>query len=403
MLMESPMETTALLSAAERLYPNYRQPPLVLARGKGCEVWDTSGKRYLDLAAGIAVTSLGHAHPALVRAVSEQAARLVHVSNYFYNEPNLRLAERLTRLAKMDRVFFCNSGTEAVEASLKLARRHFFAVGEERRSRVIAFDQSFHGRTLGALAATGQKAYREGFGPLPGVTHVPYGDAAAVRSAMSDDVAAILVEPIQGEGGVVPAPKGFLASLREIANEASALLVADEVQTGVGRTGAFLAFEHAGVTADVVVLAKGLGGGIPIGAMLCTARLSDALPPGSHGSTFGGNPLASAAALCVLDTLDAEDLVRGASEKGEHLERLLASLALRHERHVEGSRGLGLLQALVLREQVDVRAVVGKLRDEGLLVTVAGSRALRISPALTVGVVELDEGAAIIDRVLGAL
>jgi acetylornithine/N-succinyldiaminopimelate aminotransferase len=303
----------------------------------------------------------------------------------------------------MDHVFFCNSGTEAVEASLKLARRHFFAKGEERRSRVIAFEQSFHGRTLGALAATGQKAYREGFGPLPGVTHVPYGDIAAVESAMGDDVAAILVEPVQGEGGVVPAPKGFLAALRRIADGVSALLVADEVQTGVGRTGTFLAFEHAAVSADVVVLAKGLGGGIPIGAMLCTAQLSDALPPGSHGSTFGGNPLASAAALAVLETLQTEDLVRGARDKGDHLERLLASLAARHERHVEGSRGIGLLQALVLREQVDVRAVVGKLRDEGLLVTVAGARALRLSPALTVSLVELDEGAAIIDRVLGAL
>lgn len=401
--MESKMETADLLSAAERLYPNYRQPPLVLSRGKGSEVWDHMGKRYLDLAAGIAVTSLGHAHPALVGALSEQAARLIHVSNYFYNEPNLRLADYLTRLAKMDRVFFCNSGTEAVEASLKLARRHFFANGEERRSRVVAFEQSFHGRTLGALAATGQKAYREGFGPLPGVTHVPYGDVAAVRAAMGDDVAAILVEPVQGEGGVVPAPKGFLSALRQLANDTSSLLVADEVQTGVGRTGRFLAFEHAGVSADIVVLAKGLGGGVPIGAMLCTARLAGALPPGSHGSTFGGNPLASAAALAVLHTLEAENLVHGAHEKGEHLERLLASLTLRHERHVEGSRGIGLLQALVLREQVDARAVVGKLRDEGLLVTIAGARALRVSPALTVSMVELDEGAAIIDRVLGAL
>jgi acetylornithine/N-succinyldiaminopimelate aminotransferase len=403
MVRESKMEPTDLLAAAARLYPNYRQPPVVLARGKGSEVWDTTGKRYLDLAAGIAVTSLGHAHPALVRAVSEQAGRLIHVSNYFYNEPNLRLAERITRLTRMDRVFFCNSGTEAVEAALKLVRRHFFAKGEERRTRVVAFEQSFHGRTLGALAATGQKAYREGFGPLPGVTHVPYGDVAAVRKAMSDDVAAILVEPVQGEGGVVPAPKGFLASLRAVADEASALLVADEVQTGVGRTGKFLAFEHSGVEPDVVVLAKGLGGGIPIGAMLCKARLSEALPPGSHGSTFGGNALASAAALAVLETVEGDRLIDAAAEKGEHLARLLGSLAARHERLVEGSRGIGLLQALVIREQVDVRAVIGKLRDEGLLVTVAGSRALRISPPLTVSLVELDEGAAIIDRVLGAL
>lgn len=393
-----------LVETAERfLYPNYRQPPLVLDRGRGCEVWDRSGKRYLDLAAGIAVTSLGHAHPALVRAVAEQAARLIHVSNYFYNTENVKLAARLTRATHMDRVFFCNSGTEALEACLKLARRFYFAKGETERFRVVAFEGSFHGRTLGALAATGQKAYREGFGPLGGVTHVAYGDIAGVRSAMGADVAAILIEPVQGEGGVVPAPVGFLKALRTIADESGAILIADEVQTGIGRTGKFLAFEHAGVEPDVVALAKGLGGGVPIGAMLCKKHLGEALPPGSHGSTFGGNALASAAALAVLDTLEAEALVQGAAEKGLHLARLLESLAARHERHVEGARGLGLLQALVLRESVDARAVVTSLRDAGLLVTIAGGRALRLSPALTVAVPELDEGAAIIDRVLGAL
>lgn len=393
-----------LVETAERfLYPNYRQPPLVLERGRGCEVWDRSGKRYLDLAAGIAVTSIGHAHPALVRAIAEQAGRLIHVSNYFYNAENVKLAARLTRATHMDRVFFCNSGTEALEACLKLARRHYFAKGETERFRVVAFEGSFHGRTLGALAATGQKAYREGFGPLGGVTHVPYGDIEAVRNAVGADVAAILVEPVQGEGGVVPAPVGFLKALRAIVDESGAVLVADEVQTGIGRTGKFLAFEHAGIEPDVVALAKGLGGGVPIGAMLCKKHLAEALPPGSHGSTFGGNALASAAALAVLDTLDAEGLVQGAAEKGLHLTRLLESLAARHERHVEGARGLGLLQALVLRESVDARIVVTNLRDAGLLVTVAGGRALRISPALTVAVPELDEGAAIIDRVLGAL
>jgi acetylornithine/N-succinyldiaminopimelate aminotransferase len=389
--------------AESHLYPNYRQPPLVLSKGRGAEVWDTSGKRYLDLAAGIAVNSLGHAHPALVRAISEQAARLLHVSNYFYNEPNLKLCDRITRLTRMDRVFFCNSGTEAIEASLKLSRRFFFTQGKAERFRVIAFEQSFHGRTLGALAATGQKAYRDGFGPLPGVSHVPYGNVDAVKAAMGDDVAAILVEPVQGEGGVVPAPSGFLRALRELCDASGALLVADEVQTGIGRTGKFLAMEHAGVDADVVALAKGLGGGVPIGAMLCRNRLAEALPPGSHGSTFGGNPLASAAALAVLETLEKENLIAGAAEKGLHLTRLLASLAERHPRHVEGSRGLGLLQALVLREGIDARAVVGNLRDAGLLLTIAGSRALRFSPPLTVSVPDLDEGAAIVDRVLGAL
>lgn len=406
MVRDAAMESTGaelLESASKHLYPNYRQPPIVLERGRGSEVWDTSGKRYLDLAAGIAVTSLGHAHPALVRAIAEQAGRLIHVSNYFYNAENVKLAARLTRATNMDRAFFCNSGTEALEACLKLVRRFYFAKGETERFRVVAFEHSFHGRTLGALAATGQKSYREGFGPMGGVTHVNYGDVEGVRAAMGPDVAAILVEPVQGEGGVLPAPAGFLAALRSIADEHGALLVADEVQTGIGRTGRFLAFEHAGVEPDVVALAKGLGGGVPIGAMLCKERLSGALPPGSHGSTFGGNALVSAAALAVLDTLDAEGLIRGASEKGAHLSRLLESLAARHERHVEGARGLGLLQALVLRESVDARAVVGTLREGGLLLTIAGSRALRFSPALTVSIPELDEGAAIVDRVLGGL
>ena len=399
--MEPPV-SDLVASASAHLYPNYRQPPIVLVRGSGTYVWDLDGKRYLDLAAGIAVNSLGHAHPALVKALSEQAARLVHVSNYFYNEPNVRLAARLTEVTGTNRAFFCNSGTEAVEACLKLARRHFFAKGDPDRCRIIAFEQSFHGRTLGALAATGQKAYRDGFGPLPGVTHVPYGNVAAVRSALAKDVAGILVEPVQGEGGVVPAPSGFLRTLRELCDENGTLLIADEVQTGIGRTGKFLAFEHAGVAPDVVALAKGLGGGVPIGAMLCRESLSEALPAGSHGSTFGGNPLASAAALAVLETLERERLIEGAAEKGRHLERLLGDLARRHSRLVEGARGLGLLQALLIRDGFDARGLVAKLRDAGVLLTVAGSRGLRFSPPLTVTTAELDEGAAIVDRVLAA-
>jgi acetylornithine/N-succinyldiaminopimelate aminotransferase len=393
-------QTDLVAIASANLYPNYRQPPIVLARGEGTVVWDVAGNRYLDLAAGIAVSSLGHAHPALVKALADQAARLIHVSNYFYNERNIELAQRLTKLTGMNRVFFCNSGTEAIEACLKLARRHFFAKGQEARYRIVAFEQSFHGRTLGALAATGQKAYRDGFGPLPGVTHVPYGDLAAVRGAMGPDVAAILVEAVQGEGGVNPAPPGFLKALRELCDATGTLLVADEVQTGIGRTGKFLAFEHAGVSPDVVALAKGLGGGVPIGAMLCKGELEAALPPGSHGSTFGGNALASAAALAVLATVERDGLVHGAQEKGAHLGRLLANLAQKHAKLVETSRGLGLLQALVLKEGVDARAIVGRLRDAGVLLTIAGSRALRFSPPLTVGLAELDEGAAIVDRIL---
>lgn len=396
-------ESDLVAVASAHIYPSYRQAPIILVRGQGSYVWDKSGKRYLDLAAGIAVCSLGHAHPALVRAVSEQAGRLMHVSNYFYSEQNVLLAERLTSITGMDRAFFCNSGTEALEACLKLARRHFFAKGQPRRLRVIAFDQSFHGRTMGALAATGQKAYHEGFGPLPGVTHVPFGDATAARAAMSDDVAAILFEPVQGEGGVLPATTSFVRELRQLADEHGVLLIADEVQTGVGRTGKFLAIEHAGVAPDVIALAKGLGGGFPIGAMLCREQLAGSLPPGTHGSTFGGNPLASAAALAVLDTLEAEGLVPLAAHKGKRLAELLAGLASRHGTRIESTRGVGLLQALVLRESVDARALVAALREAGLLVTVAGGRGIRFSPPLTVSTSELEEGVAIVDRVLGSL
>jgi acetylornithine/N-succinyldiaminopimelate aminotransferase len=397
-----PLSTELVELGRRYLYPNYRQPALVFSRGEGTLLFDQAGRRYLDFYAGIAVSALGHAHPRLVRAVGEQAAKLIHVSNYFFNEPNVRLAAALCRITGMDRAFFCNSGTEAVEASLKLVRRHFHAQGERQRLRVVAFHNSFHGRTLGALAATGQDKYREGFGVLPNVTHVAYGDAGAVAAAMAGDVAAILVEPVQGEGGVLPAPPGFLRELRALADRHGALLIADEIQTGVGRTGAFLAVEHDAVRPDVVVLAKGLGGGVPIGAMVCRSALEGALPPGSHGSTFGGNALASAAALAVLETLESEGLLARAHTLGERLSAGLARLGARFASLVETTRGKGLLQALVLKPEIDARALLGELQQAGLLVTIAGGQALRFSPPLTVSEPEIDEALGITERVLAA-
>jgi acetylornithine/N-succinyldiaminopimelate aminotransferase len=397
-----PLSTELVELGRRYLYPNYRQPALVFSRGEGTFLFDQAGKRYLDFYAGIAVSALGHAHPRLVRAVGEQAAKLIHVSNYFFNEPNVRLAAALCRITGMDRAFFCNSGTEAVEASLKLVRRHFHAQGERQRLRVVAFHNSFHGRTLGALAATGQDKYREGFGILPNVTHVAYGDAGAVAAAMAGDVAAILVEPVQGEGGVLPAPPGFLRELRALADRHGALLIADEIQTGVGRTGAFLAVEHDAVRPDVVVLAKGLGGGVPIGAMVCRTALEGALPPGSHGSTFGGNALASAAALAVLETLESEGLLSRARTLGERLSAGLARLGARFASLVETTRGKGLLQALVLKPEIDARAMLVELQQAGLLVTIAGGQALRFSPPLTVSEPEIDEALGITERVLAA-
>jgi acetylornithine/N-succinyldiaminopimelate aminotransferase len=385
------------------LYPNYRQPPLVLVRGEGRRVWDAAGKSYLDLYAGIAVTALGHGHPDVVAALRRQAERLCHVSNYYYNEPNILLARELCQRTGFARAFFCNSGTEAIEALLKLARRHFFNQGQTKRYNIIAFEKSFHGRTLGALSATGQAAYRDGFGPLTGVIHVPFGDVDAVAERLDDTVAGVLVEPVQGEGGVSPAPAGFLERLRSMTTASGALLLADEIQTGIGRTGRFLGFEHASVMPDAVALAKGLGGGVPIGAMLTQRHLDSALPPGSHGSTFGGNPLASAVARAVLARIDTDKLVEKARDNGAYLGERLAQLAKAHPTSVEGSRGLGLLQALVLRPGVDARTLLESLRSAGVLLTVAGGTALRFSPALNIERSEIDEGIAIVDRVLSTI
>jgi acetylornithine/N-succinyldiaminopimelate aminotransferase len=397
-------EQAALVEIGQSyLYPNYRQPPLVLVRGEGRRVWDAAGKSYLDLYAGIAVTALGHGHPDVVAASRRQAERLGHVSNYYFNEPNVLLARELCQRTGFARAFFCNSGTEAIEALLKLARRHFFNQGQKERYNIIAFESSFHGRTLGALAATGQAAYRDGFGPLVGVIHVPFGDADAVAARLDDTVAGVLVEPVQGEGGVTPAPPGFLQELHRLTQASGALLLGDEIQTGVGRTGRFLAFEHAGVKPDALALAKGLGGGVPIGAMLTQKHLDTALPPGSHGSTFGGNPLASAVARAVLARIDADKLVDRARDSGNYLAERLAWLAESHPASVETSRGLGLLQALVLRPSVDARALLASLRSAGVLLTVAGGAALRFSPALNIERAEIDEGIHIVDRVLSTI
>lgn len=396
-----PVNAAELLETAQKhLYPNYAQPKIVIDHGRGAQLWDTDGRRYVDFYAGIAVSTLGHAHPKLVSAISEQAGRVMHLSNYYYTAPNLELAGRLCALTGMDRAFFCNSGTEAMEASLKLTRRYFYDAGSVDRNVILAFDNSFHGRTMGALAATGQKKYREGFGPLTGVVHAPYGDLARVSELLNDKVAGVVVEPVQGEGGVVPAPAGFLKGLRDLCDKSGALLIADEIQTGIGRTGKFLAFDHEGVKPDVVALAKALGGGFPIGAMLCRKGLEKVLPPGSHGTTFGGNPLASAAALCVLKVVEEEGLVERAARIGDSLATSLAGLANKHAA-VASARGKGLLQGLVLTDPAQGPDFVSALREAGLLVTFAGGVALRITPPLNITDAELSEGLQILDTVLG--
>jgi acetylornithine/N-succinyldiaminopimelate aminotransferase len=394
-----PSNTDLLAVAKRRLYANYKPAPFVLVRGKGCELFDLDDERWLDLCAGVAVCSVGHAHPALSQVIAEQAATLMHTSNYFYNEPNILLAVELTRRTGLDRAFFCNSGTEANEACLKLARHHFFGIGQKERTRVIAFHNAFHGRTLGALSMTGTPKYREGFGELGAVTHVSYGNLDEVKKALGPDVAAIVVEPLQGEGGVLPAPPGFLKGLRALCDESGALLLVDEVQTGLGRLGRFLGLEGHGIKPDAIALAKGLGGGFPIGAMLTSEKYANALPPGTHGSTFGGNPLASAAALAVLKILDDEKLVPGAKEKGEALGRMLGELVKAIPSVCESARGEGLLWGLVLKEGFLARDVLVKVQENGVLLTAAGDRVLRFSPPLVVSVAELEEGVRAVRQV----
>lgn len=385
---------------AKHLYGNYRPAPIAFVRGQGCELFDADGQRYLDLCAGVAVCSVGHAHPRYVKAIADQVGRVAHVSNWFLNEQNVLAAAALCKRTGMDRAFFCNSGAEANEAMLKLARHYFFGIGQPARSKIIAFHNSFHGRTLGALAMTGTPKYHEGFGPVTGIVHVAYGDLDAVKRALTDDVAAINVEPIQGEGGVFPAPAGFLKGLREACDTSGALLLLDEVQTGIGRTGHFLASDGAGVKGDVVALAKGVGGGFPVGVMLTREKYAGALPPGTHGTTFGGNPLACAAILSVLEILDDEKLIEGARTKGERLGAGLRSIAADHPAVCETARGEGLLWGLVLKPGFVARDVLPKVIAHHVLLTGAGERVIRFCPPLTVTEKQIDEGVAALRAVV---
>ena len=358
---------------AAAVMPTYGPPSRVLVRGEGCWVWDEDGRRYLDLLAGIAVNTLGHAHPALVEAVSRQLATLGHVSNLFTTPPQVALAERL--LALLDaptgsRVFFANSGAEANEAAFKLTRR-------TGRTRVVAAVGGFHGRTMGALALTGKAGAREGFEPLPGeVVHVPFGDIDALRAVVDATCAAVVLEPIQGEAGVLPAPPGYLALARSLADAAGALLVLDEVQSGVGRTGDWFAHQADGVRPDVVTLAKGLAGGLPIGACVALGPAGELLGPGSHGSTFGGNPVSTAAALAVLDTVQADDLRGNAAARGAQLVE-----GLRAHPGVREVRGRGLLLGVALRTP-DAAAVTRRALQAGFVVNAVAPDTVRLTPPL---------------------
>ena len=383
--------------SSPHLMHTYARFPVRLVNGQGSRVWDDAGKRYLDFISGIAVNTLGHAHPALARAVCQQAGTLVHCSNLFHIPQQEQLAEVLCRLAGLDAAFFCNSGAEANEAAIKLARRYWYERGSPRRT-VITATQSFHGRTLNTLSATGQDKIKLGFDPLmPGFMHVPYGDIAALEAAIDADTAAIMLEPVQGEGGVNMPEAGYLAAVRELCNNEGVLMILDEIQTGIGRTGTMFAFQHEAALPDILSLAKGLGGGFPIGAMLAKGSVAAAFTPGSHGTTFGGNPLACAAALAVLDTVEHEHLVANARAQGERLLAGLAEIATRHEQ-VRAVRGLGLIAGLELSGEA--APAVSACRDAGLLLLSAGPKVLRFLPPLNVSADEIDEALAIVDRCL---
>jgi predicted acetylornithine/succinylornithine family transaminase len=382
---------------AKEMVPNYGAPDLFLERGRGCWAWDVQGRKYLDFLAGIAVLSLGHCHPAVTRAVQEQAAQLTHVSNLYGNLPALRLAHRLQEATGLGKVLFVNSGTEANEAAIKLARKWGAGKGWPE-GRIIAFTNGFHGRTLGALAATGQPKYWKGFEPLPGgFVHVPYNDLGAVNDAITKDTVAVLWEPVQGEGGVLPSSPAFAQGLRRLCDEHGLLLVADEVQTGVGRSGRFLASQALGVQPDVVTLGKGLGGGVPLAAMLASDDVAGAFQPGDHGCTFGGGPLCTAAGLAVMDTFQEESIL-------EHVQRVAPVLEQGLRGALQGQglvRGMGLLQGVVLAHPVAKRARQ-IAQQRGLLVGSIGDSVLRVAPPLVVSEAEAREGAALLGEAVQA-
>ncbi|OBH53246.1 acetylornithine aminotransferase [Mycobacterium mantenii] len=372
---------------------NYGTPPLALAGGEGAVVTDVDGKAYLDLLGGIAVNVLGHRHPAIIEAVTHQMSTLGHTSNLYATEPGLALAEELVNLLGTDspvRVFFCNSGTEANEVAFKLSRL-------TGRTKLVAAQEAFHGRTMGSLALTGQPSKQAPFAPLPGdVTHVPYGDTGALAAAVDDATAAVFLEPIMGESGVVVPPEGYLAAARDITARHGALLVLDEVQTGMGRTGTFFAHQHDGITPDVVTMAKGLGGGLPIGACLAIGPAADLMTPGLHGSTFGGNPVCAAAALAVLRVIAAEGLVRHAEVLGKSLRHGIEALGHPLIDHV---RGRGLLCGIVLSAPV-AKDAEAAARDAGFLVNAAAPDVIRLAPPLIITEAQIDGFVAALPGIL---
>ncbi len=378
----------------------YGRTPVMLVEGRGCRVRDSNGQEYLDFVAGLAACILGHGHQGLAKAIADQAARLIHVSNIYHIEPQIRLARILVENSFADKVFFCNSGAEANEGAIKLARKYFHDQGQHERFHVITMEGSFHGRTLATLAATGQTKYRKGFEPeVQGFSHVPFGNIDALEIEVTPGPAAVMIEPFQGEGGVKVPRDRFLNDARQLCDDRGCLLILDEVQTGMGRTGKLFAHEHSRITPDVMTLAKGIAGGVPMGALLVSEKASGVLTPGTHASTFGGNPLACAAGLAVMDEIMTPGFLDAVVNKGVHLKYRLEDLARRHD-VIKEVRGIGLMQAIELREPgADLSRM---MLERGVLVNCTADTALRFLPPLIVSTEEIDEMTRILDSALSS-
>lgn len=376
----------------------YKRFPIVITRGLGVHVWDSDGRPYLDLVGGIAVCALGHSHPRVVESIKEQVEQLTHISNFYHIAPQIILAGLLVENSPLDKVFFCNSGAEANEAAIKLARKHA-SEHMDGRYEIITMENSFHGRTLATVTATAQKRLQVGFDPLPaGFSYVPYNDLSALETAISDKTCGILVEPIQGEGGVVVPAAGYLKGIRKICDERGIMMIADEIQTGMGRTGRLFAFEHEDVIPDMITLAKALGNGFPIGALLAKEKIAAAFVPGSHGSTFGGNPLACAAACASLQTILEEGIIENSREVGEYFLARLQGLKIKHSIIVE-VRGKGLMIGVVL--SAPGADIVTKCMERGLLINCTNENILRFVPPLILTRHDVDSAVEILDGVLG--
>jgi len=380
---------------------NYIRQPMALVKGEGAYVWDADGNRYLDFVSGIAVNNLGHCHPEVVEACCEQIGKLMHCSNLYWNEPQVELAQLLIENSHFDRVFFCNSGAEANEGAFKLARRYFQVVKGSRRYKIVTMYKSFHGRTLATAAATGQEKVHTGFDPLPpGFVHVPFNDVQVLEKAVDDETCAVMLEPVQGEGGVYAAEAGYLKEVERICREKGILLMLDEIQCGMGRTGNLFAYEHYGIKPHVVTLAKALGGGLPLGAVLAVEEVSEALGPGSHGSTFGGNPVSCAAGAAVMAALLENGLINNATQMGSYLFEKLEGLKRKYG-FIMDIRGLGLLLGMEL--SIDGGKIVDLCREKGLLINCASQKVLRFLPPLNITREHVDEAVEILDKVMGSL